>query len=69
LKRKREAVEAQVRLIRAEFEAEEAEMLKAIESEKARIERLTQDKRKMAKSRRRDADTRLIGITTNKALI
>jgi circadian clock protein KaiC len=66
LKRKREAVEAQVRLLHAEFEAEESETLKGIEFEKARIERLTQDKRRMAKSRRRDVDTRPIGIGTNK---
>jgi circadian clock protein KaiC len=69
LKRKREAVEAQIRLLRAEFEAEESETLKAIEFDKARIERLTQDKRKMAKSRRRDADTKQTGTDTNKASV
>lgn len=67
LKRKREALEAQVRLLRAEFEAEESETLKAIEFEKRRIERLIQDRKRMGKSRRRDVDTRQIGIGTNKA--
>ncbi len=65
LKRKREAVEAQVRLLRAEFEAEESETLKAIAFDKARIERLSQDKRRMAKSRRRDADAKHTGTDTN----
>ena len=68
LERKREAMEAQVRLLRSEFEAEESEALKVIGIEKARNERFTQDKIKMAKSRRRDVDTRQIGTGTNKAV-
>ena len=54
LERKREAMEAQIVLLRSEFEAEESEALKAIGIEKARNERLRQDKAKMAKSRKGD---------------
>ncbi|MBK7256774.1 MAG: circadian clock protein KaiC [Ignavibacteriae bacterium] len=58
LERKREAVEAQILLLRAEFEAEESEALKAIEIDRSRIERFDLDKRKMAKSRRSDANVK-----------
>jgi circadian clock protein KaiC len=54
LERKRVALEAQVSELRAEFEAEESEALKNINIEKARTERFTQDKSKMAKSRKAD---------------
>jgi circadian clock protein KaiC len=67
LKRRREAVEAQILLLRSEFGAEESEMLKAIAMDKARIERLTQDRRRMAKSRRGDIETKQIGTDTKKA--
>ena len=56
LERKREAMEAQIVLLRSEFEAEESEALKVIGIEKARDERFTQDKAKMAKSRKGDVD-------------
>jgi circadian clock protein KaiC len=54
LKRKRDAMEAKIVLLRSEFEAEESEALKAIGIEKARNERFTQDEAKMAKSRKGD---------------
>lgn len=54
LERKRDAMEAQIVVLRSEFEAEESEALKAIGIEKARNERFTQDKIKMGKSRRGD---------------
>jgi len=67
LKRKREAMEAQIVLLRSEFEAEESEALKAIGIEKARDERFTQDKAKMAKSRKGDLIAKTHG--TNKTKI
>lgn len=54
LERKRDAMEAQIMVLRSEFQAEEAEALKIITIEKARNERFTQDKIKMGKSRRGD---------------
>ena len=57
LARKREALEAQIQLLRSQFEAEEAEALKEIGNEKARNERFVQDKARMAKSRKSDART------------
>jgi circadian clock protein KaiC len=69
LERRREAVEAQVVLLRSEFEAEESEALKAIEIDKSRIDRVAQDKRRMAKSRRSDAHSRQTGKKANKALV
>jgi circadian clock protein KaiC len=54
LERKREAMEAQIVVLRSEFEADEAESLKIIRIEKARDERFTHDKAKMAKSRKGD---------------
>jgi len=54
LERKRDAMEAQIVVLRSEFEAEQCEALKVINIEKARNERFTQDKVKMAKSRRGD---------------
>ncbi len=58
LERRREAMEAQILLLRSEFEAEESEALKTIGIEKARIHRFTQDRTKMAKSRKGDATPR-----------
>ena len=55
LERKREAMEAQILLLRSEFEAEESEALKAIGIEKARIQRISQDRARMAKNRKGDA--------------
>ncbi len=61
LGRKREAMEAQIVMLRSEFEAEETEALKVIEIEKTRNERFAQNKSKMAKSRKADADTKTTG--------
>jgi circadian clock protein KaiC len=66
LERKREAMEAQILLLRSEFEAEESEALKAIGIEKARDERFTQDKAKMAKSRKGDVSIKITGINRKK---
>lgn len=55
LERKREAMEAQIVLLRSEFESEESEALKAIEIEKARDKRFGQNRARMAKSRRGDS--------------
>jgi circadian clock protein KaiC len=55
LQRKRDALEAQIVVLRSEFEAEESETLKVIGIEKDRGERYVQDTMKMAKSRRGDA--------------
>ncbi len=46
LERKRKAMEAQIELLRSEFEAEESEALKSIENDKARNERFIQDTEK-----------------------
>ena len=51
-------MEAQVTVLRSEFEAEESEALKIIGIEKARNERFTQDKVKMAESRKGDVHTK-----------
>jgi circadian clock protein KaiC len=61
LERKREAMEAQVVVLRSEFEAEESEALKVIGIEKARNDRFTQDKVKMGKSRRGDVSVKTTG--------
>jgi circadian clock protein KaiC len=58
LERKREAMEAQIVLLRSEFEAEESEALKVIGIEKARNDRFTQDQAKMSKSRKGDVNTK-----------
>jgi circadian clock protein KaiC len=54
LNRKREAMEAQILLLRAEFEADESEALKLISVEKARHERFAHDRAIMAQSRKGD---------------
>lgn len=58
LERKRKAMEAQIFLLRSEFEAEELETLKIIEIEKAKDEQLDQDKLKMAVSRSADNEAK-----------
>jgi circadian clock protein KaiC len=59
LERKREAMEAQIVVLRSEFEAEESDALKVIGIEKARNERFTQDKVKMGMSRRGDVSIKI----------
>lgn len=54
LERKREAMEAQIVVLRSEFQAEESEALKVIGIEKAINERFAQDQKKMAESRKAD---------------
>ena len=61
LERKRDAMEAQIIVLRSEFQAEEAEALKIITIEKARNERFVQDKVKMGKSRRGDVSIKITG--------
>jgi circadian clock protein KaiC len=65
LERKREAIEAQVALLRSEFEVEESEALKVIGIQKARNERFIQDKAKMAKSRKSDVHIKTKGTNKN----
>jgi circadian clock protein KaiC len=55
LDRKREAMEAQILLLRAEFEAEKSEALKVISIEKARRDRVAENRTRMAQSRKGDA--------------
>ncbi|MDP1675437.1 MAG: circadian clock protein KaiC [Bacteroidota bacterium] len=66
LERKRDAMEAQIVVLRSEFQAEEAEALKVITIEKARNERFTQDKIKMGKSRRGDVSIKTTGTKKKK---
>jgi circadian clock protein KaiC len=54
LERKREAMEAQIGLLRSEFEVEESEALSVIGTKKTQNERFIQDKATMAKSRKSD---------------
>ena len=61
LERKRKAMEAQIVLLRSEFEAEESDALKVIGIDKARNERFAQDRARMAKSRKGDVNTRATG--------
>jgi circadian clock protein KaiC len=68
LERKREAMEAQITVLRSEFEAEESESLKVIGNEKARNERLNLDKIKMAKSRKGDASKNTAKLKKKKIL-
>ncbi len=68
LERKREAMEAQITVLRSEFEAEESESLKVIGFEKARDERLNLDKVKMAKSRKSDISENTKRIKNKKIL-
>jgi circadian clock protein KaiC len=66
IERKREAMQANILLLKSEFEAEESEALKVIGIEKSRIERFTQDAEIMAKSRRGDANIKSIGKVKKK---
>jgi len=66
LERKREAMEAQIVVLRSEFEAAESDALKVIGIEKARNERFTQDKIKMGKSRRGDVSVKISGKNKKK---
>jgi circadian clock protein KaiC len=52
LERKRKALEVQIAILNADFEAEESEAFKIIETEKEMIKRLDQDKIEMAVSRK-----------------
>lgn len=69
LERKREAMEAQIVMLRSEFEAEESEALKVIGIEKVRDEHFTQDKARMAKSRKADVHLKTTGTRKNKTNI
>ncbi len=62
LERKREAMEAQIIVLRSEFEAEESESLKIIGIEKARNESFKKVKAEMAKSRRGDAPVKKLSV-------
>jgi circadian clock protein KaiC len=66
LERKREAMEAQIVVLRSEFEAEESEALKVIGIEKVRNERFIQDKVRMGKSRKGDVYIKTTGKNKNK---
>jgi circadian clock protein KaiC len=54
LERKHEAMEAQITLLRSQFESEKSEAAKEIGMEQVRIKQLSVDKAKMAKSRKGD---------------
>jgi circadian clock protein KaiC len=69
LKRKREAIEAQIAILRSEFEAEVTETLRSIRNDKARIERYIQDRARMAKSRKADAGIKTSGTKEVKQLL
>ncbi len=56
IERKRKALEAQISSLNANFELEEAEALKIIETEQDMIQRLEQDKMEMALSRKADVE-------------
>ncbi len=69
LERKRKAMEAQIVLLRSEFEAEESDALKVIGIDKARNERFSNDRARMAKSRKGDVNTRATGRKVAKASV
>ena len=54
IERKRKLLEAQIATLNADFESEETEAVKMIETEKDMIKRLEQDKIEMAESRKSD---------------
>jgi circadian clock protein KaiC len=54
LELKRAALEASIILLRSDFKADESETLKIIDREKANIERITLDQKRMAESRKAD---------------
>jgi circadian clock protein KaiC len=55
LELKRAALEASIVLLKSDFKADESETLKIIEREKAKIERITLDQKRMGESRKADA--------------
>jgi circadian clock protein KaiC len=55
LERKRKAIDAQIDILRSEFDAEKSEMEKMIGMERERDRRVMQEKEMMAKSRRSDS--------------
>lgn len=61
LERKRKAMEAQIAVLRAEYEAEETEALKAVGLVETRYNRLLQDRIEMAKSRKADVAVKTTG--------
>lgn len=66
IERKRDAMEAQITVLRSEFEAEESESLKEMKIEKARSERLTQDNVNIVRSRGSDASSKLQSTKKNR---
>ena len=54
LQRQRQVLESQINVLRAGFEAKEEKLERTIAQQKARAERLAQDRREMARSRRSD---------------
>ncbi|MDP4224569.1 MAG: circadian clock protein KaiC [Bacteroidota bacterium] len=65
VERKRKVLEAKIASLRAEFEAEEAESLKIIGSEQARIDDLKQDEENIAENRRSARISRSINKKPN----
>jgi circadian clock protein KaiC len=61
LKHKREAMEAQIALLKSEYEAEESQALRSIGYDNAKIERYLQDQERMAKSRKADTKIKTSG--------
>lgn len=57
IERKREVMEAQIVVLRSDFESEKSEALKIISIETARNERFTEDMANMSKSRKGDIET------------
>lgn len=62
LKRKREVLEAQIKVLRSEYESVESEALRTMEIEKARLVRYIHTKETIAKSRKSDAVRRAAAI-------
>lgn len=69
LKRRREAMEAQIALLRSEFEAEEAEAVKVMGIQNQRNDRFDQTRLKMAKSRNSDSDHKIKRKIIMKAIL
>nr|MBP6672759.1 circadian clock protein KaiC [Bacteroidota bacterium] len=67
IERKRDALEAQIVVLRSEFESEESEVQKVIGIEKARRVRVTEGEAQMAKSRKQDAAA-VISRTVSKTI-
>lgn len=62
LKRKREVLEAQIKVLRSEYESVESEAMRAMEIEKARLVRFIHTNETIAKSRKSDAVRRVAAI-------